>query len=147
MLKKSVLSILVFTVLLVFFPMHSYSGDYDVLKNVKASFKKDRHGNINVTVFYKIKWKHVKFSYHEINRGSMWMDCITSYDSRGYLYKKVVSSCQRAKKLTDRAGQMKMVCYVGKSYLSSKSYYMWVRLKAKVAGSWETHWVKAGRIK
>ena len=116
-----------------------------VLSNVKAYYKKDRTGNYNVTITYTINRNHWKYSYHTIINGSMWMDCITSYDSRGYTYKKVVSSCSRSK-LTDPAGQNKMTCWVARSKIPKKGYYMWVRLKVRIAGSDETYWTYAGKL-
>jgi len=133
-------------VVILYLGMPVYGARTDVVAKVKAGFSIDKYGNVLVAVDYKIKKDHAKYGYEDICKGSVWLECLTSYDSKGERFRKVVNSCHR-EGLVDKEDKSKMTCFVEKSLIPAKGYFMWVRLKIKVGDHTETHLIKAGKIK
>ena len=146
MRSNKIVFIIVGLVVALYLAMPVYGARTDVLFKVNAGFSIDKYGNVLVTVDYKIKKDHAKYGYEAICKGSVWLECLTSYDSKGERFQKVVNSCHR-EGLVDKKDKLKMACFVEKSLIPAKGYFMWVRLKIKVGNHTETHLIKAGKIK
>ena len=135
--------LLAFIVVIVSITSLSTNGWCQVIKNAKATLAKDREGYL-VTAKWEVNYQHWKYDFNTITqKGGIWMDCVTSYDSKGYTYKTVVGSAMSGE-LT-RPG---LSCHIFNKKIPSKGYYMWVRLKVRIAGNWEDPiWIYAGKIK
>jgi hypothetical protein len=122
-------------------------GWCQVIKNVKANMTKQQDGFI-VTATWDVNYQHWKYDFNTITqKGGIWMDCITSFDSQGLTYKAVVGSAMLGS-LTKGSGLGTLSCHIPNGKISKNGYHIWVRLKVRIAGNWEEPiWAYAGRIK
>ena len=123
------------------------TGWTDVIKNVRVKMTPDRSG-FKVQTTWDVNYKHWKYDFNTITRkAGIWMDCITSYDRRGHMYKAVVGS-SLLPGLTKSSGKGTLSCHISKKVIPSRGHYMWVRIKVKIAGNWEKPiWLYAGKVR
>jgi hypothetical protein len=119
-----------------------------IIYNVRSNLSKDRHG-YTVNANWDINYKHWKYDFNTITRkAGVWMDCVSTYDRKGYTYKKVIGSACLPGLSKKRSGAGTLSCHLSKRQIPGNGRHMWVRIKVKIAGRWENPiWVYAGRIR